>query len=466
MKNEAIKLKEKKLIEMTSSFCDENLDEEYKDLCVKVIQKLGRKHDVPFKRGKLEIWASGIIYALGQINFLFDKSFEPYASPDDICNYFSTKKSTVSNKARDIRDMLKMKQHDEEFLTKSIFESMPKYYLEPETGLILDEDFMNESLDNIFNVNDTDDDLDFYDEEAKKHLLDDTINYGKDYPSSCIDFDMFNILTKLKEQSNLAIALFGVEFETILGEDIIKDILIDEMYIKEIKSSDSDEVAHIIPKGNLDELCDYFRENSIYVSKEEENLIKSFIESVSEIEFDPAQYEITAKGEKFLKDYVWIDLYNHALLNFDYNEFSKYIDEHDGELISIALDFIDEHLKSALERDDSEYLIDCHDAKSSIYMYFEDYETALNLRIERFFLRVNQINGYENISNEDIKSLLIIKKICDKLAINDLKPYFTKIWNKMGSKEEWGDIDNAFELFMDLLNDESLKGIPEFLLDY
>lgn len=116
-------LKERQLIEMVSSFCCEKLDEEYMELSVKLVQKLARKREVPFKRGKLENWASGIIYALGQINFLFDDSFDPYATPDDICSYFGTKKSTASNKARDIRKLLNLKLGDEEFSTEMILNS-------------------------------------------------------------------------------------------------------------------------------------------------------------------------------------------------------------------------------------------------------------------------------------------------------------------------------------------------------
>lgn len=120
MKDDVIKKKEEKLIEMTALFCDDYLDVEYKELSAKLIGKLARKHDSPFKRGKLEIWASGIIYALGQINFLFDDAFEPYATPDDICGFFGTKKSSASNKARDIRKMLNLKLGDREFSTKFI----------------------------------------------------------------------------------------------------------------------------------------------------------------------------------------------------------------------------------------------------------------------------------------------------------------------------------------------------------
>ena len=114
---------------------------------------MARKHDVPFKRGKLEIWAGGIIYALGQINFLFDDSFDPFVTPDDICNYFSCKKSSASNKARDIRKLLNLKLGDKEFSTsfiqmhdlhpntdlsqvKSLDGAQSRFYLEQSAGLL------------------------------------------------------------------------------------------------------------------------------------------------------------------------------------------------------------------------------------------------------------------------------------------------------------------------------------------
>jgi len=75
MTKEEIKLIEKNLIELTSEFCAQKLDEDYAQLCIKLIQKMGRKRDVPFQSGKVEIWAAAVIYALGSINFLFDKAF-------------------------------------------------------------------------------------------------------------------------------------------------------------------------------------------------------------------------------------------------------------------------------------------------------------------------------------------------------------------------------------------------------
>ncbi len=118
--DEKLKIKQEKLIEMVSGFGEEYLDEELTHLCVKLVEKLGRKREVPFKRGKLENWASGIVYAIAQLNFVFDDSFEPYASADDICNYFGTKKSTAANKARDLRKLLHLNLGNKEFSTDLI----------------------------------------------------------------------------------------------------------------------------------------------------------------------------------------------------------------------------------------------------------------------------------------------------------------------------------------------------------
>jgi hypothetical protein len=134
-----IEEKMQKLIEMTAGFCDEYLDEDYKQLCEKLIRKMSRKRNVPFLSGRIEIWAAAIVYAIGSINFLFDHSFEPYASADDICNYFGTSKSTTSQKAKIIRDMFKFGYWDREFSTSHMMQSSPFSNLVMVNGLIVDK---------------------------------------------------------------------------------------------------------------------------------------------------------------------------------------------------------------------------------------------------------------------------------------------------------------------------------------
>ncbi len=131
------------LITMLSAYCDKRLNNEYKELCIKIAIKMSRKRRIPFLKGKMEIWAAAIIYAIGQINFLFDQSFEPYNTPDDICNYFHTSKSTTSQKAKTIRDTFALGYFDQEFSTKKIIDSDPMRSMIIMNGIIVPKEFMD-----------------------------------------------------------------------------------------------------------------------------------------------------------------------------------------------------------------------------------------------------------------------------------------------------------------------------------
>ena len=125
MDKEVIIKKQQEIIQLTKSFCDEYLDKEYAELSEKLICKLGRKRNVPFVTGQTSIWAAAVIHALGTINFLFDKSFEPYTTIGVINDFFGTKQSTVGNKSKQIRDLLKLGFWDAEFSTSHMRKDNP-----------------------------------------------------------------------------------------------------------------------------------------------------------------------------------------------------------------------------------------------------------------------------------------------------------------------------------------------------
>ena len=117
VKIELVKLQ---LLRLTSDFCRQRLNEEYEELCKKMILKMSRKRQVPFLSGKPATWAAGIIYALGQINFLFDKSKQPNTTRDELCAFFGVSKGTASQKAKRIREMFRLTYFDDEFSTEDV----------------------------------------------------------------------------------------------------------------------------------------------------------------------------------------------------------------------------------------------------------------------------------------------------------------------------------------------------------
>ena len=102
--------KKAKLTEMVEDFCDEYLNEEYKQESLEIIEKMASGKSVYFKRGKLEVWSSAIIYAICQINSLFDESNENHITRKDILTYFNTKQNMVAKKARNLIDIYKLNE--------------------------------------------------------------------------------------------------------------------------------------------------------------------------------------------------------------------------------------------------------------------------------------------------------------------------------------------------------------------
>ena len=140
MKDKAVAEEKKaKLVAMTARFCNAYLDDDYKQLCEKLILKMSRKRNIAYLSGRVEIWAAAIVYALGSINFLFDKNFKPYATAEDICKYFGTTKSSTSQKAKVIRDMFCLEYWDKEFSTTHMKESNPFSGFVMINGMIFDK---------------------------------------------------------------------------------------------------------------------------------------------------------------------------------------------------------------------------------------------------------------------------------------------------------------------------------------
>ena len=106
------------IVTMISDFSTKYLDDEYKSLNIKLVGKLSDK--VSFETDKPELWAGGIVYAVGQLNFLFDREIKPFILRDEISYYFGCDLRKISLKSRDIRRLLELKLGDEEFSTEFV----------------------------------------------------------------------------------------------------------------------------------------------------------------------------------------------------------------------------------------------------------------------------------------------------------------------------------------------------------
>ena len=126
------------IIALTDEVCVDLLDEEYASLARRVVAKLARKRPSPIQSGRAPTWAGAVVYALGQVNFLFDSSAKPYATADDLSAAFGVAKSTLGAKAKQVRDLTKMDYGTPEFLRKDIVDANPMVWFIQVDGLIVD----------------------------------------------------------------------------------------------------------------------------------------------------------------------------------------------------------------------------------------------------------------------------------------------------------------------------------------
>ena len=135
---EALRHDVEEILELTGPFCAEHLDAEYGELVHKLVAKLARKRPSPLARGQLRIWAAAAIYAVGSVNFLFDRTQRPHLTGDDLSALTGVPKSTLASKAKLIRDALRIGQMDPEFSRRELLASSPMAWMVSVGGFIVD----------------------------------------------------------------------------------------------------------------------------------------------------------------------------------------------------------------------------------------------------------------------------------------------------------------------------------------
>lgn len=126
------------IVRLTDEFCQKRLTGEYADLCRRMTAALCRKRPSPLTQGKIEIWACAIVYAIGKVNFLFDKSQKPHIRADELCFLFGVSKGSGSAKSGMILKALGISLMDSRWTLPSRMEDNPMAWMVKVNGFIID----------------------------------------------------------------------------------------------------------------------------------------------------------------------------------------------------------------------------------------------------------------------------------------------------------------------------------------
>lgn len=125
------------LASLTDAFCDAHLNAEYKNLCREMVVAVCQKGS-PVLQGKPQGWASGIVYALGRINFLDDPSQTPHMKSKDIAEGFGVSVATMQAKAKVIREGLDLIPFHPHWSLPSRMDDNPLVWMLNVNGFLMD----------------------------------------------------------------------------------------------------------------------------------------------------------------------------------------------------------------------------------------------------------------------------------------------------------------------------------------
>lgn len=134
------------IIDITDRACHEHLDDEYGQIAHRLVARLARKRPSPLARGDARIWAAGVLYAAGQINFLFDPTQTPHLAATELAERLRVVQTTMANKAALINRTLDIGIFEPELTRIAMLEQHPMAWIVEVDGLLVDARMMSLEL--------------------------------------------------------------------------------------------------------------------------------------------------------------------------------------------------------------------------------------------------------------------------------------------------------------------------------
>ena len=123
---------------MIEEYCEKYLNEEYKTLCLRLLEKLCRKRPSPLLKGRYNTRAAGMVYVIAANNFIFDKSMPIHRTAEELSRSYGIAPSTAGNKAGEIRKLVSMSPWATEWMLRELIEDDPAVWMLSVDGFIVD----------------------------------------------------------------------------------------------------------------------------------------------------------------------------------------------------------------------------------------------------------------------------------------------------------------------------------------
>ncbi len=102
------------IAEVAVALCAHELDIEYAQLCIDVVQDASALEPFPFERGRVEIWAGAIVHMVAKRNGAFHAWFGPGIFAGDIGDMVGASHASISTRSRELSGLLGLGDRSED----------------------------------------------------------------------------------------------------------------------------------------------------------------------------------------------------------------------------------------------------------------------------------------------------------------------------------------------------------------
>jgi hypothetical protein len=127
----------REIVGLTDSFCERYLNEDYRRLSEEMAEEICFA-ELPSERARPASWASGIVHALGWVNFLHDPAQSPHMTSAQVAEGFGVSQGTMMAKSRVIRDELDLVPMDPDWCIPAMLVDNPLVWTVDVGGFLLD----------------------------------------------------------------------------------------------------------------------------------------------------------------------------------------------------------------------------------------------------------------------------------------------------------------------------------------
>ncbi len=133
------------IIELIDAFCEAHLNEDYKELCEEMAGEICRSRWL-LSGSKPAGWASGIVHAVGWVNFLYDPKQSPHMTSAQVAQGFGISQGTMMTKSKIIRDKLDLMPLDPYWCIPAMLADNPLVWMVDIGGIMMDVRYAPRSM--------------------------------------------------------------------------------------------------------------------------------------------------------------------------------------------------------------------------------------------------------------------------------------------------------------------------------